>query len=433
MMATRSLNLGTFGLPAGAWRWAALGFVFVALGAAGLAVAAPDAARWAGVALLGGIGAVGSLFLYAVWPREGLSAAEARLVAEAAARANVAWAVTGSDGAVLDSNDVYRRMAGAPEGEAPPPPELALAAEASSAMLYRLTRGAVEGRALEETLRVAAGIEIVAAVRPLGGGQAAWWFTPRLGHSQELGTARDERAVQPPPASLLRDAPVGIAIADAGGMLIEANRAFGDFFGGSVMVGRALAEFADAADREAVAHAIANAGGADAAPAEFHPAGQPEKMAELFASPIGNGDSKRVILYLVDISEQKRWRPNSRSRRRCRPSASSPRRRARFQQFAHRHHRQLRIPADAPCRGRPSFKEITKFTRTRCAPPIWCASFSPSRASRPCSRACWRCARPSASSASSCAASSATPSRCIWITARNSGPCMPTRRSFPMR
>ena len=38
-------------------------------------------------------------------------------VAEAAARANVAWAITGSDGAVLDCNDVYRRMAGAQEGE----------------------------------------------------------------------------------------------------------------------------------------------------------------------------------------------------------------------------------------------------------------------------------------------------------------------------
>ena len=96
MMATRSIMGGNLGLPAGGWRWAALGFVLLALAAAGLAVATPEAARWAGVALLCGIGAVGSLFLYAVWPRESMSAADARRIAEAAARANVAWAITGS-------------------------------------------------------------------------------------------------------------------------------------------------------------------------------------------------------------------------------------------------------------------------------------------------------------------------------------------------
>ncbi|HEY5347894.1 MAG TPA: hypothetical protein VIJ72_06850, partial [Rhizomicrobium sp.] len=83
-MTSRALSLGSYGLPAGAWRWAALGFVFLALAAAGLAVGAPDAARWAGVALLAGIGAVASLFLYAVWPRETIGAGETKLIAEAA-------------------------------------------------------------------------------------------------------------------------------------------------------------------------------------------------------------------------------------------------------------------------------------------------------------------------------------------------------------
>ncbi len=69
--------------------------------------------------LLAGIGAVASIFLYAIWPRESLSTADARRVAEAAARANVAWAITGPDGAVLDCNPVYRRMAGAAEGRGP--------------------------------------------------------------------------------------------------------------------------------------------------------------------------------------------------------------------------------------------------------------------------------------------------------------------------
>ncbi|MBI1328796.1 MAG: response regulator [Alphaproteobacteria bacterium] len=305
MMATRGLNMGTLGLPAGAWRWAALGFVFVALCAAGLAVAAPDSARWAGVALLGGIGAVGSLFLYAVWPRDGISATEARRIAEAAARANVAWAVTAPDGAVLDCNDVYRRMAGTREGEAPAPPELALAAESSSAMLYRLTRSAAEGKPLEESLKVAAGLEIVAAVRPLGGGQAAWWFTPRLGHAPSTDPVTGAAVpATPAPATLLRDAPVGIAIADGAGEIIEANRAFSDFFGASV-VKRKLAELVDAGDREGVEGAIANAGSGEAPAVELRPPGQGERMGELFVSLVGTGESRRFILYLVDVSKQR--------------------------------------------------------------------------------------------------------------------------------
>src|ERR1700712_2944486 len=82
MMATRSLG-SSLGIPAGAWRWAAWVFVFWALAAAGLAVASPDKVGWAGVMLLAAIGAVASLFLFAVWPKEKLSTADARRIAEA--------------------------------------------------------------------------------------------------------------------------------------------------------------------------------------------------------------------------------------------------------------------------------------------------------------------------------------------------------------
>ena len=57
------------GVPTGSWRWASLGFVLLALGAAALTVAAPQVAGLAGYALLGGIALVASLFLFAVWPR----------------------------------------------------------------------------------------------------------------------------------------------------------------------------------------------------------------------------------------------------------------------------------------------------------------------------------------------------------------------------
>ena len=85
MMATRSFG-SNLGIPAGAWRWAALGFVFLALASAGLAVTSADKVGWAGVMLLAAIGAVASLFLFAVWPKEKLSTADARRIAEAAAR-----------------------------------------------------------------------------------------------------------------------------------------------------------------------------------------------------------------------------------------------------------------------------------------------------------------------------------------------------------
>ena len=294
-MTERTLTLGTYGLPAGAWRWAAIGFVVLALAGAGLAVSAPDAARWAGVALLAGIGAVASLFLYAVWPREAVSAADARMIAEAASRANVAWVVTGGDGAVIDCNDVYRAMAGAKNGETPPPPELALASEASSATLYRLTKAANDAEAREEIFALGGGIEIAAAVRPLANGSTAWWFAPRI----VTHAAKEPPAPARPQTTstaLFRDAPVGIAIADSSGRILEANNTFADFLGAGA--GRLIADLIEPADRASVLELLAKPGNK----VELRPVGQPERMAEIYASP---GEGGAVILYLVDVTEQK--------------------------------------------------------------------------------------------------------------------------------
>jgi len=308
--AVRSLSPGTYGLPAGAWRWAALGFVFLALMAAGLAVAAPEASRWLGLVLVGGIGAVASLFFYAVWPRERGGSLEARRVAEAAGRANVAWAVTGADGAVLDCNDAYRRMAGAKENEPAPPPELALGGEASSATLYRLTRSATAGDAREEVV-TAAGGDIAAAVHPLRDGQTAWWFTPRLSQVAETPVAvapAPSATVIAAPVSFFKDAPVGVALADADGRLLEANASFAEFFGlTGPLAGKALGDVLEVADRAGVGEVIARAaaGGSETAPIELRPAGQADRMAELYARPANGGEPNRTTLYLVDVSEQK--------------------------------------------------------------------------------------------------------------------------------
>src|SRR3954462_11380101 len=179
MSTAKSMTAMGVGVPTGSWRWASLGFVLLALGAAALTVAAPQVAGLAGYALLGGIALVASLFLFAVWPRTKRATEDALRVAEAAAKANIAWAITGEGGAVLDCNPVYRRMAGVGETDTPPPPELGLSGEPSAAVLYRLSRDAAEGRAREETFVVVPGLEIVAAVRPLPGPRAPGGFPPR--------------------------------------------------------------------------------------------------------------------------------------------------------------------------------------------------------------------------------------------------------------
>src|SRR5258706_7808191 len=107
----------------------------------------PQTAHWAGVALLGAIGAAALVLLIGVWPRLPAGMEEARRIAEAAAFSNVAWAVTAKDGSVLDCNIAYRFLAGAGEGEPPAPPQLAFPGEAPAAALYRLARAGVQGGA----------------------------------------------------------------------------------------------------------------------------------------------------------------------------------------------------------------------------------------------------------------------------------------------
>lgn len=319
-MAVGALKDFTLGVPSGNWRWAALGFLALALAAAVLAVAAPQEAKWAGVALLVGIGGVASLVLYGIWQRKWLSGVDSKRVAEAAARANVAWAITAPDGAVLECNDVYRRMAGS-DSDAVAPPELALAGEASAAVLYRLTKAAAEGQQREETFPVAPGLEIVGAVRPLPDKQTVWWFTPRLAPGARApvpGTHHAPQTAQPvaapavrqttaPNGDVIHDAPMGIAFAESDGTLSDANSAFRSFFATAV-AGKSLGDLIEAADRDRALELIAKAskGEANLAAVEIRAAGQAgtssERMAELFANPMPGG---KAVLFLLDVSEQK--------------------------------------------------------------------------------------------------------------------------------
>ncbi|MBV9331003.1 MAG: response regulator [Alphaproteobacteria bacterium] len=311
MAAVRGLSGADFGIATGPWRWAALGLFSIALAAGLIGVAMPAATGWLGVALLAAIGAVAALVMVAMWPRESVRNHEARRIAEAAARANVAWAITSPEGAVLDCNEVYRRLSGANDGKAAPPPELALAGESSSDVLYRLARSAAAGESREEPITISPGVEVVAAVRPMAHHQSAWWFTPRLA---DHGT---RAAVAPTPAQpsrgpalglpalsgVFREAPVGVAIAHADGTIIDANESFRGFFGHDV-IGQSISRLVEADDTERVAALVAQAGQGDSSRStELRAAGQDERMAEMFVRLAPESD--RILLYLLDVSEQR--------------------------------------------------------------------------------------------------------------------------------
>ena len=291
---------GTYGLPAGIWRWVSLALVLVALAAAGFAVAAPTTASRAAFLLVGGIGVVSAVFLYSIWPKS--RAERAKRIAEAAGRANVAWAVTAKDGTVLNCNEAYRKLSGVDRADAPP--EIALGSETSSSALYRLTQGAAQRKPREEILTLASGVQVLGAVKPLGGGQTAWWFAPYLS-APPASPASVEAEPVASPASFLRDAPIGVAVADSSGTLIESNEAFARFFDRPAE-NRSIFDLVETNDRGSVADTIARAMlGSQPTAVELRLAANSDRMAELYARSVDDASEKRVILYLVDVSEQK--------------------------------------------------------------------------------------------------------------------------------
>ena len=108
-------------------------------------------------------------------------------------------------------------------------------------------------------------------------------------------------------AGLFRDAPMGVALADASGTITEANAAFAQFFGAdAAVVGKACDALVDTHDQAAVRALIAKAAEGQAGKQAIELRSPSERMADLFASPLtaGNG-AGGAVLYLVDVSEQR--------------------------------------------------------------------------------------------------------------------------------
>jgi signal transduction histidine kinase/CheY-like chemotaxis protein len=303
MDAAPRLPMPQIVIPTGPWRWLAGVLALIACLGGLLALAAPASGGWAGLVLVGGLGTVGVLLLFVLLPATRRGSAQSRRVAEAASKANIAWAIANSDGAVIECNEAYRRIAAVARGEAAAPPELALSTDTSAAMLYRLARSASAGRAHEERCTIASGIDMLAMVRPLADGHTAWWFTPVL----SVGATAEAKAAVATSvsiATLLADAPIGIAIADRTGRVAEANKSFAAFFAVKDMASRTLADHVDGSDRPALVQILSGTQGPERLAPEIRAAGSTERMAELYAEPL-HGDADKVILYLVDVSEQK--------------------------------------------------------------------------------------------------------------------------------
>ena len=297
-------------------RLAALLFFLLSVIGSIVILLAPEAAQSAGVIMLGLLGVGAGLVLVAAWPRPAPEIEDARRAAAAAASSNVAWAVTAKDGSVLDCNVAYRFLAGAGAGEPPAPPQLAFPGEAPAAALYRLVRAGNEARSREEHFETDAGQKLTAAVRPLSGGETAWWFTPRLPEAAPpKGSAVEKKNPSPliRVADFFRNAPMGVAVTGADAIIVEANGVFATFFAlGLNSAGARLDGLIAEDERGVTLDVIRKAAGGDVshAPLEIHFASDPKappRTAHLFASPFmpGPEGEPRAILYIVDTSEQK--------------------------------------------------------------------------------------------------------------------------------
>jgi len=154
-------------------------------------------------------------------------------------------------------------------------------------------------------------VALVAAVRPLKDQRTVWWFSPRLAATAPAAPAASEpqtdlRATAPLAAdasvvALLQDAPIGVALTDARGILRDANPIFAKFFGAEgALAGRDVTDLMEQGERallRSLIGAVADGEGATR-PLELR---RDERMAELSAAPAGNG----AVLYLADVSEQK--------------------------------------------------------------------------------------------------------------------------------
>ena len=301
----------------------------------GLAVVAwPSAAGFGGLAFLIGITLCGSALIFAITSGRLVPAeAPARLFGMALDTDHRACAITSPDGSIAYANPAWRKLFGRSLSGGDVLPVAGFSSDTDTAQrLYALVRAASlkEGREEELKLKNTAGKWVHVAVAPISSlGHTVWRITessPRRPLLQSVEPARQSVVVQLRPMEqpmlpglggaevhipkFIQDAPVGIALITADGIIVEANAGFAALTATDL---RKLKDksvytfFRDQTVQETRARLTTLAvGEVSRAPVEVRFKSGDERTAQLFASRFHPEESSDAIfaVYLIDTTGQ---------------------------------------------------------------------------------------------------------------------------------
>jgi two-component system, cell cycle sensor histidine kinase and response regulator CckA len=330
------------GRPSSVTLWhLALGLFVLACVAGALVVAEPLDAGYAGLTLLIGITVTGAAMLFLLATGQiAPGALPPRLFQAMADSDPKPMCLTGPDGAALYANKAWKKFFGqTPTGGIILPVVAFSGDEESAQRIYQLVRAASLGEPRSEEVKLRGPIarHVRLATTPVSRGEYAIWRVVDLAPRRALQAvdaprqnvvvafrpieAKSKDAAPPPKSSVsgtdlaqrfedfFGAAPVGVAVLDARGAIIEANAAFKTFTGAEGEVqGRLFYDFLKEMSGQEVRQRLGAAIQGDAAPgpADVRFRGAQERTAHLYASAVSSSESSgaAVVIYLIDTTEQ---------------------------------------------------------------------------------------------------------------------------------
>jgi two-component system cell cycle sensor histidine kinase/response regulator CckA len=304
----------------------------VVVGAALIAILMPRAAGLSGLALLAGLCAVG----FAEFVRQALRPRRRGLAARATLARRALFfmldgepvCVTGEGGALIYATRAYRRLVGRDDKGRALLLERRLADDgATPAAYYRLAQAARAGEEACEIvalMRAGEAVPYTVSVTPLGAGrlgpEAALWRIEPADAPDEAG-ARDARASVSPPqgydegsgiaaSRIVDQAPVGIAVIDAEGGILEANRIVRALIAEQAGPAERFTDLLEADDVEEFRRHLAATGPEKTGRAmEIRLKGARERTGDLYITRLGqaqgSGEARAFLAYFVETTEQK--------------------------------------------------------------------------------------------------------------------------------
>jgi two-component system, cell cycle sensor histidine kinase and response regulator CckA len=294
----------------------------------------PEAAGLGGLAFLIAITLCGAALMFVYTSGRLVSPeAPARLFGAALDTDHRACAITSPDGSVAYANPAWRKLFGRSASGGEVLPVAGFSADTETAQrLYQLVRAASLKEAREEELKLknVAGKWVHVAVAPVSPqGHTIWRIvdsSPRRPLLHAVDAAKQSVVVQLRPLEqpmlsgissvaariprFVQDAPLGIALIDPGGALVEVNAAFAAVMGTDArkLKDRVLYDFLrDQAAQEARARLTSlNVGDVSRAPVEVRFKSGNERTAQLFASRFDPAEvtGAAYAVYLIDTTGQ---------------------------------------------------------------------------------------------------------------------------------